>query len=132
MNVDWDHLRAEALAVAHKAYAPYSKFSVGAAGLTDTGQIVVGCNVENVSYGLTVCAEVTMVGMLRVAGGERLVAVVTVAGSGEAVTPCGRCRQVLMEHGGPSLLVNGDGTVRTLGELLPGAFSAVDLERDSS
>lgn len=134
-DIDWGALRAAAIDASARAYAPYSRFRVGAAGLTDRGRIVSGCNVENVSYGLTFCAEVTMVGQLRMEGdeGERLIAVVTVAGDGAPATPCGRCRQILAEHGGPSLLVNGDGTPRTIGELLPGFFNVDDLEahRDS-
>jgi cytidine deaminase len=123
----WAALRAAAIAATEHAYAPYSQFRVGAAGLTDDGRIVSGCNVENASYGVTFCAEVTMVGQLRMLGARRLVAVVTVQGAGTPVMPCGRCRQILMEHGGPECLVNGDGTVRTMAELLPSAFTAEHL-----
>ena len=105
------------------AYAPYSKFSVGAAGLTDDGRIVSGCNVENVSYGLSLCAECGLVADLCRTGGGRLVAVAVVSGSGAPCTPCGRCRQLLFEHGGADCLVDGDGTPRPLAELLPGGFS---------
>ncbi len=121
IDIDWAVLRAEALAAAAHAYAPYSRYHVGAAGLTDTGRIVRGCNIENASYGLTLCAECTMIGDLLMGGGGRLVAVVTV-GNGAPVTPCGRCRQLLWEHGGAACLVDGDGTARTMAELLPGAF----------
>jgi len=124
---DWDALRAAALDVARHAYAPYSNFHVGAAGLTDDGRMLTGCNVENASYGLTLCAECGLVSTLLASGGGRLVAVVTV-GEGRPVMPCGRCRQLLWEHGGPDCLVDGDGTPRPMRELLPGAFDASDLE----
>ena len=125
-EIDWDRLRAEALAATERAYAPYSRFHVGAAGLTDDGRIVVGSNVENVSYGLTLCAECNMVGDLARQGGGRLIAVVTTSAGGPC-TPCGRCRQVLAEFGGPDLLVDGDGTPRRLDELLPGFFTPTRL-----
>ena len=126
-EVDWAALRAAALAAAAHAYAPYSGFHVGAAGRTEDGRIVSGCNVENVSYGLTVCAEVVMAGQLHITGGGRLVAVTVVAGDGNGAMPCGRCRQILVEHGGRECLVDGDGTIRTVGELLPHAFTGHDL-----
>jgi cytidine deaminase len=120
---DWAALRQAALDVAESAYAPYSNFAVGAAGLADDGRVVTGCNVENASYGLTLCAECALVSALHVSGGGRLVAVVAV-GNGEPVMPCGRCRQLLWEHGGPDCLVDGDGTPRPMRELLPAAFDA--------
>ena len=126
MTIDWAALRSAALAVAEHAYAPYSNFHVGAAGLLDDGRVIVGCNVENASYGLALCAECGLASALHAAGGGRLVAVACV-GNGAPVMPCGRCRQVLYEHGGPELLVDGDGTPRRLGDLLPGAFSADEL-----
>ena len=100
---------------------------MGAAGVTDDGRVVVGCNVENASYGLSLCAECGLVSALQASGGGRLVAVVTVAGDGRPVMPCGRCRQLLWEHGGPDLLVDGDGTVRPLSAILPGVFDAEDM-----
>ena len=109
-QIDWDALRAAAVEAATHAYAPYSHFHVGAAGLVDDGRIVRGCNVENASYGLGLCAECGLVSALATSGGGRLVAVVTVAGDGQPVMPCGRCRQLLWEHGGPDCLVDGDGT----------------------
>ena len=123
--IDWEGLRAEARAVCARAYAPYSRFSVGAAGLVDDGRVVVGCNVENVSYGLTLCAECGLVSDLHRTGGGRLVAVAIVSGSGQPCTPCGRCRQLLFEHGGPDCLVDGDddGEPRPLSVLLPGGFT---------
>jgi cytidine deaminase len=127
--VDWPGLRAEASAAAARAYAPYSHLRVGAAGLTGTGRVVTGCNVENASYGLTLCAECGLVSLLHSSGGSRLVAVAIVAGDGRPLAPCGRCRQLLFEAGGGELLVDGgDGAdpVR-LGSLLPGAFGGPDL-----
>lgn len=121
MDIDWDALRNAALAAAERAYVPYSHYRVGAAALVDDGRTISGCNVENASYGLTLCAECTMIGELMMGGGGRLVAVVTV-GNGASVTPCGRCRQLLWEHGGAGCLVDGDGTIRTMADLLPGAF----------
>ena len=122
MDIDWDALRVAAIEAATHAYALYSRFHVGAAGLVDDGRIVRGCNVENASYGLGLCAECGMVSALAASGGGRLVAVVTVAGDGQPVMPCGRCRQLLWEHGGPECLVDGSGTPMPMREVLPGAF----------
>lgn len=124
---DWDALRARAVHAAGDAYAPYSGLLVGAAGLTDDGRIVVGCNVENASYGLSLCAECTMAGQLRLSGGGRLVAVACQSGSGELLMPCGRCRQVLYEFGGPDCLVDSPSGPRPLSSLLPEAFGPDDL-----
>ena len=112
------------MAVCKEAYAPYSNLSVGAAGLVDDGRIVTGCNVENVSYGLTMCAENGLVADLYRTGGGRLLAIAVVSGSGAPCTPCGRCRQVLIEHGGPDCQIDGDGDgePKTLAHLLPGSF----------
>lgn len=121
--MDWVALRAAARAVAGSAHAPYSGLAVGAAGLVDDGRVVVGCNVENASYGLTLCAECGVVSALHASGGGRLVALVCVSGTGVLLTPCGRCRQLLWEAGGPALLVNEV----PLSRLLPGAFDAADL-----
>lgn len=120
--VDWDRLRAVANEAARHAYAPYSKFRVGAAGLVDDGRVVSGCNVENVSYGLGLCAECGLVADLHRSGGGRLVAVAIVSGSGRPCSPCGRCRQLLYEHGGEDCLVESGAEVRTVGELLPDGF----------
>lgn len=128
--VDWGALRAAAREVAARAHAPHSGLRVGAAGLADTGGVVLGCNVENASYGLTLCAECGLVSALRAAGGTALVAVAVVAGDGAPLSPCGRCRQVLWDHGGPGVLLDaGEGAepVR-LGALLPGAFGGGDLD----
>jgi len=125
-GVDWSTLRAAALEVAERAYAPYSRFHVGAAALTEDGRLITGCNVENASYGVALCAECGLVSALHATGGGRLVALVCV-GNGSPVMPCGRCRQVLYEHGGPDLLVDGDGTPRRLAELMPFAFGPQEL-----
>jgi cytidine deaminase len=127
-GVDWIALRAAADEAAQAAYAPYSQLRVGAAALTDDGSVVVGCNVENASLGLTLCAECTMVGAARLAGAGRLVAVTCVAPDREEILqPCGRCRQVLFEIGGADLLVDGPQEPAPLGELLPRAFGPDDL-----
>jgi len=142
--IDWPQLRAVATAAAGRAYAPYSGLRVGAAGLAADGQVITGCNVENASYGLTLCAECGLVSALHTAGagalhaagagvvdaaGDRplLLAVAVVAGDGQPLLPCGRCRQLLLEAGGPDLLVDtADGPV-TLSVLLPAAFTGTDL-----
>jgi cytidine deaminase len=126
-DVDWRALRASAQEIMTRAYAPYSRFRVGAAGLLEDGRVVVGCNVENASYGLTLCAETTLAGQLRLTGGGRLVAVACRSGDGIALTPCGRCRQVLHELGGPSCLVDTPDGVHPLRELLPAAFGPGQL-----
>ena len=125
--IDWGALRAAATEVAGRAYAPYSGLRVGAAGLTAGGQVITGCNVENASYGLTLCAECGLVSALHASGGDALVAVSVVAGDGKPLMPCGRCRQLLLEAGGPGLLVDTPGGPQDLGSLLPGAFDAGEL-----
>jgi len=119
--IDWDALHTAAVAAMKTAYAPYSKFPVGVAALVNDGRIVSGCNVENASYGLTLCAECAMIGELHMGGGGRLIAV-TCVGSGTHVTPCGRCRQLLWEHGGAELLVEVEGVPTPMTVLLPAAF----------
>lgn len=126
---DWAELRRAARAAAANAYAPYSGVSVGAAALVDDGRIVVGCNVENVSYGLGLCAECAVVCALHSGGGGRLLALACVDGSGAVLMPCGRCRQVLLEHGGPAMLIDHAAGPRPLAELLPDAFGPDDLNR---
>ena len=127
-DVDWSALRAAATDAMTHAYAPYSNFKVGAAGLVDDGRVVVGCNVENASYGLALCAECGMVSSLHATGGGRLVAVVCVDQHGEPLMPCGRCRQLLWENGGPDMLLETVRGVRPMTEVLPDAFGADDLE----
>ena len=137
MIIDWPALRAAATAAAERAYAPYSGLRVGAAGLTADGQVVSGCNVENSSYGLTLCAECGLVSAVHAsgagaahvsnAGAGALQAVAVVAGDGQPLLPCGRCRQLLLEAGGGNLLVDiADGPVE-LKVLLPAAFTDADL-----
>ena len=127
MSIDWPALRAAAVAAAGRAYAPYSGLRVGAAGQTSDGRIIVGCNVENASFGLTLCAECGLVSALHAAGPAELQAVAVVAGDGEPLLPCGRCRQLLLEAGGGNLLVDtADGPVE-LKVLLPAAFTTADL-----
>jgi cytidine deaminase len=122
-DIDWAALRAAAADAARRAYIPYSQFPVGAAGLVDDGRVVVGCNVENASYGLTLCAECGLVSALHASGGGRLAAVAVTDPDGLDLAPCGRCRQLLHEAGGPDLPVNE----RPLRELLPDAFGPDDL-----
>ncbi|HKV18234.1 MAG TPA: cytidine deaminase [Mycobacterium sp.] len=128
-DIDWKVLRRKATEVAATAYAPYSGFPVGAAALVDDDRIVTGCNVENVSYGLGLCAECSVVCALHSGGGGRLVALSCVAADGAPLMPCGRCRQVLLEHGGPQMLIDHPSGPRPLGELLPDAFGPDDLTR---
>lgn len=126
--VDWAALRQAATDVMRRAYAPYSRFPVGAAGLVDDGRIVSGCNVENAAYGVALCAECGMISALVAGGGGRLVAVTCVDGHGNVLMACGRCRQLLWEHGGPDLLVETVSGVRPMREVLPDAFGPDDLE----
>ena len=145
MNIDdWLRLRAAAAEAAQRAYAPYSQLRVGAAGFTSDGRLVTGCNVENASFGLTLCAECGLVSALHAtgtaaagngagAGPPTLIAVAVVAGDGRPLLPCGRCRQLLLEAGGPGLLIDTAGGQLALGRLLPAAFTGTDLaeRRDS-
>jgi cytidine deaminase len=128
VEIDWTRLRAAATEAMRHAYAPYSKFPVGAAGLVDDGRVVVGCNVENAAYGVALCAECGVISALRSSGGGRLVALSCVDATGEPLMPCGRCRQLLWEHGGPECLVEAVPAPLSMAELLPHAFSLADLE----
>lgn len=128
-GIDWKMLQSKAIDAATHAYAPYSGFAVGAAALVDDGRVVSGCNVENVSYGLGLCAECAVVCALHSGGGGRLIALSCVDAAGELLMPCGRCRQVLLEHGGPEMLIDHPLGPRPLGELLPDAFGPHDLAR---
>jgi cytidine deaminase len=127
---DWPALRAAAVEAMGRAYAPYSGYPVGAAALVDDGRVVVGCNVENASYGLGLCAECGLVSELLISGGGRLVAFSCVNGQGDVILPCGRCRQLLHEHGGPELLLETTSGIRPLSELLPDAFGPEELEKN--
>jgi cytidine deaminase len=101
---------------------------VGVAGLVDDGRVVSGCNVENAAYGVALCAECGMVSALHATGGGRLVAVVCVDRQGRLLMPCGRCRQLLWENGGPAMMLATERGVLTMDEVLPLAFGAEDLE----
>lgn len=129
VEVCWEKLLDAAIAIRQNAYAPYSRFPVGAAGLVDDGRIVVGCNVENASYGLALCAECGLVSHLRATGGGRLVAVVSVDSQDNYLAPCGRCRQVLLEHGGNELQIMSPTGPLSMAELLPWSFGPGDLDR---
>jgi cytidine deaminase len=124
---DWAALTERAVEAAARAYAPYSGFSVGAAALVDDGRVVMGCNVENAAYGVTLCAECGLVGQLHITGGGRLTHFVCVNGEGEVIMPCGRCRQLLFENGGPELLLMTVSGVKPMTEVLPDAFGPADL-----
>ncbi|WP_078762114.1 cytidine deaminase [Marinactinospora thermotolerans] len=128
-EVDWPRLRAAATAAMRRAYAPYSGFPVGAAALVDDGRLVSGCNVENASYGVGLCAECGLVSQLHASGGGRLVAFTCVDGAGNTLMPCGRCRQLLWEHGGALLLIDTPKGVVPMSEVLPQAFGPGDLDR---
>ncbi|BBZ06647.1 cytidine deaminase [Mycolicibacterium doricum] len=128
-GINWEALRRKAVNAASQAYAPYSGFPVGAAALVDDDRMITGSNVENVSYGLGLCAECSVVCALFSSGGGRLVALSCVGRDAEVLMPCGRCRQVLLEHGGPGLLIDHPLGPRPLGELLPDAFGPDDLAR---
>ena len=129
MAIDWPALRSAAAQMTERSHAPYSRLRVGAAGVTGAGRVVTGCNVENASYGLTLCAECGLVSALHASGGGTLAAVSVVSGDGQRLLPCGRCRQLLMEAGGPSLLVDTAAGPAELARLLPSAFTDADLPR---
>ncbi len=127
-SINWDLLHQEARAIMSKAYAPYSQFPVGVAGLVNDGRIVRGCNVENASYGMTLCAECGMISDLIASGGGKLIAVVCVDGSGNFLSPCGRCRQLLFEHGGKDMLLMTPDGPSPMSTILPWAFGPEDLK----
>lgn len=126
-EVDWEALRSAAVAAMEHAYAPYSGYPVGVAGRVDDGRVVTGCNVENASYGVGLCAECGMVSQLHLTGGGRLTHVVCVDGAGALLMPCGRCRQLLWENGGPTCELMTASGVRRMSDVLPDAFGADDL-----
>lgn len=121
-EIDWSVLREAAMAAMENAYVPYSKFSVGAAALVTDGRVVSGCNVENASYGLSLCAECGLVSALHATGGGQLVAFACVDGHGNTLMPCGRCRQLLFEHAVPGMLLETVSGIRTIEEIIPDAF----------
>jgi cytidine deaminase len=127
-EIDWDDLTARATEAMGKAYAPYSNFPVGCAALVDDGRIIVGCNVENASYGVGLCAECALVSTLWLTGGGKLVAFSCVDGHGNALMPCGRCRQLLYEHSAPGMLLATVSGIKTIDEVLPDAFGPRQLQ----
>jgi cytidine deaminase len=128
MEINWAELKAAATEAMKRAYVPYSKFPVGVAALTDSGKIITGANVENASYGLGLCAECSLVSELFRTGGGKLVAFSCVDGHGNALMPCGRCRQLLYEHHAPGMLLDTVSGIKTIQEVLPDAFGPSDLE----
>lgn len=128
-RIDWDALHEEASAAMRTAYAPYSNFPVGVAGLVDDGRTVSGCNVENAAYGVALCAECGMVSQLHRSGGGQLRAVVCVDADGGLLMPCGRCRQLLWENGGPECVLLTPQGPLSMEQVLPQAFGRDDLDR---
>jgi cytidine deaminase len=131
IDIPWAELRDAATAARARAYCPYSHYPVGAAGLVEDGRLVAGCNVENASYGLTLCAECGLISQLRLSGGGRLRAVVCMDGAGAAITPCGRCRQLLLEHSLSGMYVLTDRGPVPIEDLLPAAWGASELHADA-
>jgi len=129
MSIDWAALHEAAVAALPHSYSPYSNYPVGVAGFADDGRMLWGANIENASYGLTLCAECSMVSHLFATGGGRLVAVACVDGNGDPLMPCGRCRQLLYEHGGPDMQLMTPEGVLTMREVLPQAFGPEHLGR---
>lgn len=125
---EWDALKRAAEDVMTKAYAPYSQYRVGAAARADDGRVLVGCNVENAAYGVVLCAECGVVSQLHATGGGRLTHFVCVNSDGDVIMPCGRCRQLLFEHGGPDLELWTVSGLRTMADVLPDAFGPDALE----
>lgn len=130
-EIDWVALKAQAIEAMHKAYAPYSDFPVGAAALVDDGRVITGCNVENASYGVGLCAECGLVSNLWLTGGGKLVAFSCVDGHGNTLMPCGRCRQLLYEHSAEGMLLETVSGIRTIDEVLPDAFGPRQLDEYS-
>lgn len=127
-TIDWAALREAAVGALQHAYVPYSKFPVGVAALVDDGRIITGANIENASYGLTLCAECSLVSALWMGGGGRFVAFACVDGHGNPLMPCGRCRQLLFEHSAPGMLLATVSGIRTIDEVLPDAFGPRTLQ----
>lgn len=127
-DINWDELRNIATGAMRRAYAPYSNFPVGAAAIVDDGRTVSGCNVENASYGVGLCAECSLVSNLAMTGGGKLVAFICVDGKGEVLMPCGRCRQLLYEHSAPGMILDTVSGLKTIDQVLPDAFGPRQLE----
>lgn len=132
LAIDWAALRSAATAAMGNAYVPYSSFPVGAAALVDDGRIISGCNVENASYGLTLCAECSLVSQLHASGGGKLVAFTCVDGNGEVLMPCGRCRQLLYEHSTEGMVLETVSGFKSIDEVLPDAFGPRQLDAYTS
>lgn len=127
-EINWDALRAVAVEAMKKSYSPYSKFAVGAAAITTDGRIVSGCNIENASYGVTLCAECSLVSELIMSGGGKLIAFTCVDANSNVLMPCGRCRQLLVEHAAPGFILETISGLKTMAEVLPDAFTREELE----
>ncbi|KGA05316.1 MAG: cytidine deaminase [actinobacterium acMicro-4] len=127
-SVDWSALKSAAIEAMKRAYAPYSDFPVGAAALVDDGRLVSGCNVENASYGVGLCAECSLVSNLTMTGGGKLVAFTCVDGNEDVLMPCGRCRQLLYEHSAPGMVFETVSGLKTIDQVLPDAFGPRQLE----
>jgi len=128
MEINWEKLRLQALQASKNAYAPYSKFPVGAAAIVDDGRVITGANVENASYGLTLCAECSLVSELFSTGGGKLVAFCCVDAEGAVIMPCGRCRQLLSEHAAAGMMLETVSGIKSIEEVIPDAFGPSDLE----
>ena len=126
-NINWDAIHNLAKDAMKKAYAPYSKFPVGVAALVDDGRLISGANVENASYGIGLCAECSLVSALTMSGGGRLVAIVCVDADGNFLAPCGRCRQLIFEHGGNEALLMTPEGPQAMSAMLPWAFGPENL-----
>lgn len=126
-GIDWQRLESTARAAMTRAYVPYSGFPVGAAALVEDGRVVAGCNIENASLGLTLCAECALVSNLQMTGGGRLVAFYCVDGNGQVLMPCGRCRQLLFEFHAPGMRLMGPEGELTMEQVLPQAFGPADM-----
>ena len=127
-EINWDALRAVAVEAMKKSFSPYSNFAVGAAAITTDGRVVSGCNIENASYGLTLCAECSLVSDLLMSGGGKLVAFTCVDANSNVLMPCGRCRQLLVEHAAPGMILETISGLKTMAEVLPDAFTRDELE----
>ncbi len=127
-DINWDALRVAAVEAMKKSYSPYSNFAVGAAALTTDGRIVSGCNIENASYGVTLCAECSLVSDLLMTGGGKLVAFTCVDANSNVLMPCGRCRQLLVEHAAPGMILETISGMKSMAEVLPDAFTREELE----
>jgi cytidine deaminase len=127
-DIDWDALREIATGAMRRAYAPYSNYPVGAAAIVDDGRIVSGCNVENASYGVGLCAECSLVSQLQMTGGGKIVAFTCVDGPGDLLMPCGRCRQLLYEHSAEGMVLETWSGIKTIDEVLPDAFGPRTLK----